>query len=110
MKVFTRAQEARRLIEWGRERVGKRGGDAGLWRELSALPPDAHPDAVDGVYESLWPDAPRPCRRTWKHCHECSSYAEIVVELGEEPDDESSTASVCLPCLRKAVAMAEGAK
>lgn len=36
-------------------------------------------------------------------CHECDTWLELVVELGEAPDHESSTAHICLPCLEKAL-------
>lgn len=41
-------------------------------------------------------------------CNECGrDDADALVTIGEEPDYESATASACLPCLRKAVALAE---
>lgn len=43
----------------------------------------------------------------WLKCHECGQQVDECVELGEEPDYESCTASVCLPCLRQAVALCE---
>lgn len=43
-------------------------------------------------------------------CNECGADTYDAVQLGEEPDYESSTAIVCLDCLRKAVALFEGAK
>lgn len=36
-------------------------------------------------------------------CDECSKSVEQVVQLGEDPDYESSTAYICIPCLKKAV-------
>jgi len=36
-------------------------------------------------------------------CDNCCKDAQVVVELGEEPDYESSTASVCEECLTKAL-------
>ena len=41
-------------------------------------------------------------------CDECGTESWDVVRLGEEPDYESSTANVCLGCLRKAVALLDG--
>lgn len=40
-------------------------------------------------------------------CDECGGMVDIVVELGEEPDYESSTANICFPCLRNAIALEE---
>ena len=36
-------------------------------------------------------------------CDECGKQVEKVVQLGQEPDYESSTANICFPCLKKAV-------
>lgn len=38
-------------------------------------------------------------------CDECRGRAPCVVEVGEPPDYESSTARLCLPCAERAVAM-----
>ena len=38
-------------------------------------------------------------------CDECGAEPECVVEIGQEPDYESSTAHVCLDCLQSAVAL-----
>lgn len=38
-------------------------------------------------------------------CDECGKEVEAYVQLGEEPDYESSTACICFPCLEKAVAL-----
>ena len=32
-------------------------------------------------------------------CHECKEHVDLVVEVGEEPDYESSTANLCKSCL-----------
>jgi hypothetical protein len=40
-------------------------------------------------------------------CNECGDRGQPVVQLGQEPDYESSTAWICLDCLRRAVALAE---
>jgi hypothetical protein len=47
--------------------------------------------------------------KTWTslHCHECDESCDVAVRLGEDPDYESSTARICLACLRKALALAE---
>lgn len=36
-------------------------------------------------------------------CHECGSDVDVAVELGQERDYESSTETVCLSCLNKAI-------
>ena len=40
-------------------------------------------------------------------CHECRVTTWDAVELGEPPDYESRTATICIDCLRKAVALVE---
>jgi hypothetical protein len=36
-------------------------------------------------------------------CHECKAETWDLVEVGEEPDYDSSTASLCAPCLASAL-------
>lgn len=40
-----------------------------------------------------------------KKCHECGAVVNVAVQVGEEPDYESSTATLCLACLEKALAL-----
>lgn len=44
------------------------------------------------------------CRRPT--CHECGMVVDVAVQVGEELDYESSTATICVECLQKALAMA----
>lgn len=37
------------------------------------------------------------------YCDECNESVLKVIQLGEEPDYESSTACICKPCLLKAM-------
>ncbi len=41
-------------------------------------------------------------------CNECGECVAAAVQVGEPPDYESATASVCESCLRKAVALFDG--
>ncbi len=43
-------------------------------------------------------------------CDECGATVDGLVQLGEAPDYESSTACICLNCLEKAVAIAKAGK
>jgi hypothetical protein len=43
-------------------------------------------------------------------CDECGKEVGTVVQLGEEPDYESSTADVCLECLHKAAGLTKQAR
>ena len=38
-------------------------------------------------------------------CDECGRQVQAVVQLGEEPDYESATAIICIPCLNEAIAL-----
>jgi hypothetical protein len=41
-------------------------------------------------------------------CHECKKDdVKVAVQLGEEPDYESSTATICVECLRDALRMSD---
>lgn len=41
-------------------------------------------------------------------CSECGNQAaKTVIQLGQEPDYESCTAWICLPCLKKAAKLAK---
>jgi len=42
-----------------------------------------------------------------RECDECGTPSWQVVQLGEEPDYESSTAIICPDCLRKALLLVE---
>jgi hypothetical protein len=42
-----------------------------------------------------------------KQCNECGIKTWDSVEIGEKPDYESQTATVCIKCLHKAVALIE---
>lgn len=45
-----------------------------------------------------------------QQCHECKKYYTRIVSVGEEPDYESSTARLCLRCLRRATSLIMGNK
>lgn len=65
---------------------------------LAKLPPDATRDDVDRIIgNGSW---------TYVQCHECGDVeVQAVIQLGEEPDYESRTATVCLPCARGALVL-----
>lgn len=66
------------------------------YNELLALGPNPSPNDIDEtIGNDSWTSVPR--------CSECSSRPDCVVEIGEEPDYESSTAWMCRKCLRAAI-------
>lgn len=70
-------------------------------RELSALDPEiaTEADVCLVIGNSAW---------TQIRCDECREEVNAVVELGEEPDYESSTAKICTRCLGAASALLAG--
>lgn len=46
--------------------------------------------------------------RAWTHipCDECDTDVDIAVQLGNEPDYDSHTATLCIPCIEKALLLA----
>ena len=72
-----------------------------IYTALKALDLDiATKQDIDAVIEnSSW------CRLK---CDECGRETQTVIQLGEEVDYESSTASVCSECLSLAVKLLEG--
>ena len=46
--------------------------------------------------------------RTWcqpSTCNDCGAVADVAVQVGEEPDYESRTATLCLACVEKALSL-----
>jgi hypothetical protein len=70
--------------------------------KMKVLQPPFNPDEIDAIIGNS----------SWTHiasCGECEKEAEAIMELGQEPDYESATAYLCLPCLGKAFALAASA-
>jgi hypothetical protein len=65
---------------------------------LEALGADPDPDTVDRIIGNSWTRVPS--------CDECGrDNLSAVVQLGEEPDYESSTANICPDCLTRALVL-----
>lgn len=64
-------------------------------------PETATTDDYDAITGS--PEANHLC------CGECGEEVNATVQIGESPDYESSTAYICIDCLKKAVAEIENA-
>lgn len=54
--------------------------------------------AITGGDNSRWSKPP---------CDECGTEKDALVQVGQEPDYESSTASICKDCLIKALSLFE---
>jgi hypothetical protein len=102
MKVFTTRERIASVGErwrstYPQSRFAIRTDDkADIYRRLQALDlATCSPQAVDeAIGNSSW---------TRINCDECKAQVDWVVQLGEEPDYESSTACICRSCLNKAL-------
>jgi hypothetical protein len=98
MELFTRNILARTAAErWRRQYPD----DKARHPKLKALGENPLPDDVDRIIgNKSWTEVAQ--------CNECKRESlPAVVRLGDKPDYDSSTAWVCIDCLRKAVALAE---
>lgn len=95
--------EAWKAQYWRGDRWGRTiHNDAGvIYEQLRALPADAiSKDIAAIIGNDSWAGPGR--------CNECKQSVLAAVEMGDEPDYDSATVRICLPCLRKAVDLAEG--
>jgi hypothetical protein len=106
MKVITQRVLIREAAQRWREQYGANhrwGRDKDdVYAKLAALDVErataADVDAIIG--NTSWTEVPA--------CDECGKRRNEVVQIGQEPDYESSTAEVCVPCLRAAIKAAKG--
>lgn len=70
------------------------------YEQLKALPRNATEEEVISILNNSW---------TQNLCNECAQDVEIVIEVGQEEDYESSTAWICLECLEKALVLGRAA-
>ena len=96
MELKTRHTLAAGAAErWIAQYHGDREGIAAAIRALGESP---DPDAVDAIIgNDSWTRVPE--------CNECKKNVAAVVQVGDEPDYESSTAWICEGCLKKALAL-----
>ncbi len=105
MELLSRKNAGRRLVVSWLNQYGK--DHPHCKRTLLDLSPTATDERINAAFASLPFGSMNRVGHTLEICHECGN-AETVVRLGEEPAYESSTANVCLDCLKKAVALVEG--
>lgn len=97
MKLITRYEYAQSApARW--IAIYKNGRIGHSWTEVTAkmeaMTKPVDPDEIDALIGN----------DSWTHissCSECRSQADPILEIGEKPDYESSTAYLCLPCFRK---------
>jgi hypothetical protein len=98
MKLISRRTRASGAASEWRAQYGR--DQDGIAKRIEALGPSPEPDAVNAVIGN---DTWTSCR-----CDECGHEVEFVVEVGEEPGYESSTATLCGECVRRAMAIVLG--
>lgn len=100
MKVISRTGKAMNVArDWYNTyhggRLGWRYGPdkEAIYEKLVALGDDPDPDAVDIAIGN----------KSWTHCicNECGNSVEYVIQVGQEPDYDSATASICYSCIAK---------
>lgn len=65
-----------------------------IWKKLKSLGPNPEPADVNAIIgNNSWASV---------RCDECDKEVEAAVQLGETPNYESSTAIICLSCLKAA--------
>lgn len=107
MKRHTEREQMRTVAERWRKAypqdtciVGRSSTNA-VYARLAAL--DAEQATADDVATIIG-------NHSWVRppgCDECGEESWDAVQLGQEPDYESDTATICPSCLRKALALAE---
>ena len=108
MKLLTEREQVRDVAKrWrGSYGSGTYGADKrkrNVSAELDALDPEKATAAqvAEIVGNGSWVSK--------ESCHECGAPTWELVQLGQEPDYESSTANVCKACLLKALNLLEAA-
>ena len=105
MKLITKTEIISNLIDTYqmqyRDNRQLFGGDwtDDIIKKLKSASPLTEKKAIEIIGNNSW---------TRNECHECKKDSDVVVQLGQEPDYESSTANVCLECLNKAIVLAKG--
>ena len=71
-----------------------------IYEKLCKLGINPDPEEVDRIIGNpSW-------TKVW--CNECRNYVEEAVEIGEKPDYDSATATVCMDCLKSAWVLVGG--
>jgi len=73
------------------------GNSREIWQQLKALSPDAIEQDVTAIIGNA----------TWTEnaCSECGEDSDMLIQLGQPPDDDSNTVYICPKCLKRALAL-----
>ena len=105
MKVITIRDQIRSVADkWKQQYVGvkyEQPDKLAIYLSLLKLDLDAcsAKDVADVIGNDSWACAQK--------CYECDEYHDIVLQIGAEPDYESSTTWLCAGCVAKANDMME---
>ena len=105
MELITRQTRANQAAQRWHRQYGPRfpestafGDTEVIYQRLVALGPTPNPDDVDRIIGN----------DSWTRlgeCDECDQQKSVLVQVGEEPDYESHTATICVDCLQAALAL-----
>ena len=97
--------------------VGQAQAAPQRWRDQYGLPPKGSEHRRIGDELAALPKAERTPPRiaaiigndSWSvvECDQCGKCVPVAVTVGQPPDYETSTATICEPCLRRALALLE---
>ena len=96
MKLITERDLIMGVAEaWSRQYTNASGDKAVIKKMLQALDKETatREDVKDIIGNYSW---------TQITCDECGQYSTLVVQVGQGPDYESNTATLCAECLTKA--------
>lgn len=96
MHLITRQSLANSALARWRRQYPNGHPNGNIATALERLGPTPNPDAVDAVIGNTSWTSPGSC-------DECGKAADELVEVGEPPDYESSTARLCVACAVAAV-------
>ena len=97
----TRPMEVKRAVTTLDALKGRRDSERLLEMavRLRAVVPDITDQQIVGIIgEAAW---------ALELCNHCDRRVTAVVQVGEEPDHDSATTSICIDCARRAVAALE---
>lgn len=100
MKVTTKQYLIANIADSWKKQYYNRINDT-IYKRLLSEKPTTTKQVEDIIGNSSW---------TTNRCHECGQDSNAIVEIGQEPDYDSSTAQICESCLRKAIRLIEGEK
>jgi hypothetical protein len=95
MKLESRTSKAANAADRWIEQYGC--DQSGIAKRIRSLGDSPTPEVVNEIIGNpSWTDC---------HCNECDRYVDCVVQVGDEPTYDSSTAWLCGDCIAKAASL-----